>query len=169
MNNSTHISRPIKSIAKHQQSKLTTVMRQHLSHLMLASRTFGGLPQLHTTSMRRELACHMHTEAQSSSSGPSGYELSLDLEGLAQYIRKSNCRNVVVLTGAGVSVSAGIPDFRTPGSGLYYNLQKYNLPTPEAVFDLDFFMRNPKPFYQLAVELWPGTARCDVWWQPGSD
>ena len=31
---------------------------------------------------------------------------------------------VLVLTGAGVSVAAGIPDFRTPGTGLYDNLEK---------------------------------------------
>ena len=35
-------------------------------------------------------------------------------------------------------IAAGIPDFRTPGSGLYDNLQKYNLPTPQAIFDLTF-------------------------------
>lgn len=45
---------------------------------------------------------------------------------------------------------AGIPDFRTPGSGLYDNLQKFNLPHPEAVFSMDYFQVNPKPFYQLA-------------------
>ena len=54
------------------------------------------------------------------------------------------------------SCNAGIPDFRTPGTGLYDNLQKYNLPVPEAVFDLGFYQNNPSPFVQLASELWPG-------------
>jgi NAD-dependent SIR2 family protein deacetylase len=47
-------------------------------------------------------------------------------------------------------------DFRTEGTGLYDNLQKYNLPYPEAVFDLSFYKNNPDPFVQLASELWPG-------------
>ena len=45
---------------------------------------------------------------------------------------------------------------RTPGTGLYDNLQKYDLPTPESVFDIGFFRNNPSAFYQLARELWPG-------------
>lgn len=63
---------------------------------------------------------------------------------------------ILVLTGAGVSVAAGIPDFRSPGTGLYDNLQKYNLPYPEAVFDVDFYRRHPQPFVSLAQEIWPG-------------
>ena len=40
--------------------------------------------------------------------------------------------------------------------GLYDNLQKYNLPYPEAVFDLEFFTYyNHQPFVTLATELWP--------------
>ena len=38
----------------------------------------------------------------------------------------------------------------------YDNLQKYNLPFPEAVFDVNFYRKNPAPFVQLASELWPG-------------
>ena len=75
---------------------------------------------------------------------------------IAKMLSSKKHTKIIVLTGAGVSVNAGIPDFRTPGTGLYDNLQKYNLPFPEAVFDLQFYKRNPNPFVQLASELWPG-------------
>lgn len=52
--------------------------------------------------------------------------------------------------------ATGIPDFRTPGTGLYDNLQKYQLPFPEAIFDLGFYRKKPSAFCTLAQELWPG-------------
>ena len=57
------------------------------------------------------------------------------------------------------SILIGIPDFRTPGSGLYANLQKFELPTPESIFDIHFFRNNPQPFNVLAQEIWPGRYR----------
>ena len=78
---------------------------------------------------------------------------SPDLYGVAHYIKTSMPKNIIVLSGAGISTASGIPDFRSPDTGLYDNLQKYNLPFPEAIFDLDYFYENPLPFFTLAKEL----------------
>lgn len=62
-------------------------------------------------------------------------------------------------TGAGISTSAGIPDFRSPDTGIYANLAHLDIPDPEAVFSINFFRENPVPFYTLAKELYPGRYR----------
>lgn len=80
----------------------------------------------------------------------------LSLEGIVKYIKDKDCQNIITMAGAGISTAAGIPDFRSPGSGLYHNLLKYNLPHPQAIFELDFFQENPRPFFELAKELYPG-------------
>ena len=49
-------------------------------------------------------------------------------------LKNNKFKKVVFMTGAGISVSAGIPDFRSPDTGLYANLKQYNLPYPEAIF-----------------------------------
>ena len=81
------------------------------------------------------------------------------VEALAEYITSGKCNKVVVMTGAGISTSAGIPDFRSPDTGLYANLARLNLPYAEAVFDINYFRQNPEPFYTLAHELYPGKYR----------
>jgi len=80
----------------------------------------------------------------------------LTLFEIGKRLKEGTFKKVMVLSGAGVSVSAGIPDFRTPGTGLYDNLQKYNLPEPQAVFDIQYYRYNPNPFLSLAREIWPG-------------
>lgn len=65
------------------------------------------------------------------------------------------CRRIIVLTGAGISVSCGIPDFRSAG-GLYEQIQKrYDLPEPECMFDIEFFRNDPEPFFSFAKEILP--------------
>ncbi|ETN75039.1 transcriptional regulator, Sir2 family [Necator americanus] len=84
---------------------------------------------------------------------------TFSLEGIADFIKTERPNNIIVMTGAGISTSAGIPDFRSPGTGLYDNLQKYNLPDPQAVFDISFFHENPEPFFALSKELFPETLK----------
>ena len=55
-----------------------------------------------------------------------------------------NASYISALTGAGISTNAGIPDFRGP-QGLYVT-KAYD---PDTVFDIDYFMRDPKPFYDF--------------------
>lgn len=68
-------------------------------------------------------------------------------------------KKIICMCGAGLSVSAGIPDFRTPGTGLYSNLQKFDLPFPEAVFEINYFKRKPAAFFMLA-KVWCAIEKC---------
>lgn len=133
-----------------------------------------------------------------------GIETGLGLQVVADLIAAGHAKNIVFACGAGISVNAGIPDFRTPGTGkqgdygrpllivcidqsmaslslpyclvtpahalwrhwisrgwmvtqivlqpagLYSQLAKYNLPYPEAVFDISYFRNiSAMPFYKL--------------------
>jgi len=82
---------------------------------------------------------------------------TLDIDGVARYIRSAGCKRIVVMVGAGVSVSAGIPDFRSIQNGLYENkIKAYStLPSPQHMFDIEYFAENQKPFYSFVGELLP--------------
>lgn len=57
-----------------------------------------------------------------------------------------NARSTVVLTGAGVSVPSGIPDFRTPETGMWANVD------PMEVAHIDTFQSDPARFWSFYGE-----------------
>ena len=62
-------------------------------------------------------------------------------------------QHILVFTGAGISTASGIADFRGP-DGLYqWAKEKYYLPYPEALFDLNYFAGDPRPFFDLSKKL----------------
>src|SRR5205823_7929830 len=68
-------------------------------------------------------------------------QVSKDAARLAGLIRSSE--RAVVLTGAGGSVPSGIPDFRTPGKGLWEKVD------PMEVAHIDVFRRDPDRFWHF--------------------
>jgi NAD+-dependent protein deacetylase sirtuin 2 len=83
----------------------------------------------------------------------------VDLPSLAKWILSPECRSIALLTGAGVSVASGIPDFRSPG-GMYATLRPELLTaTPEQrrwmeddptyVVSWDIFRENQFPYLEV--------------------
>jgi NAD-dependent deacetylase len=68
-----------------------------------------------------------------------GQVVTAEAERLAGLIRESSC--TVALTGAGISVPSGIPDFRTPGEGIWEKVD------PMEVAHIDAFRRDPARFW----------------------
>ena len=60
---------------------------------------------------------------------------------LAELIRGH--KHVYALTGAGISTDSGIPDFRSPGTGLWEKVD------PIAVSSVDVLYSNPRLFYEV--------------------
>jgi NAD-dependent deacetylase len=60
---------------------------------------------------------------------------------LARLLR--DARTAVALTGAGISVPSGIPDFRSPGSGLWENVD------PMEVAHIDAWRADPERFWHF--------------------
>lgn len=70
--------------------------------------------------------------------------LEASLQALAKLVRGSEC--VVALTGAGISVPSGIPDFRSPGTGIWENID------PMKVAHIEAFHRDPSSFWRFYAQ-----------------
>lgn len=57
-------------------------------------------------------------------------------------------KKTVFLTGAGISTDSGIPDYRSPKTGLWNKIDK-------SVVSLEGFLKNPEEYYSYALNLYP--------------
>ncbi len=70
-----------------------------------------------------------------------------------EMLKAGKFKNISFMTGAGISTSAGIPDFRSSEGGLFKTLQKkYNLEKPEDFFSIKLFREKPELFYEFSKE-----------------
>jgi NAD-dependent deacetylase len=74
-------------------------------------------------------------------------EIPLDQSAVAQLAALiTSAESAVVLTGAGISVPSGIPDFRSPGTGLWTNMD------PMTIAHIDVFRTDPKRFWEFYAQ-----------------
>jgi len=103
------------------------------------------------------------------SSKPPPRLTSYDLKGVAEFIESGKCRKIAILCGAGISRSAGIPDFRSK-DGIYkavskdldVNAVKYGLTLRQKraiqddaqyVFSMELFKDNPNVLYHVLGDI----------------
>lgn len=62
-----------------------------------------------------------------------------------QYIKES--KGIMVLTGAGISTESGIPDFRSPGTGLWEKMD------PMEALSTKILLNHPEKFYRQGFQI----------------
>ncbi|TSK38494.1 NAD-dependent protein deacetylase sirtuin-3, mitochondrial [Bagarius yarrelli] len=145
------------SISSQESTSTSSQQSKPSDSVLLDDLSLMRVSELQATLARKGKASKTGSDVSKSTPGRSVQRGALETVG--RLMKLGRLRNVVVVAGAGISTASGIPDFRTPGTGLYANLEKYNVPYPEAVFNIDFFSDDPRPFFSLAKELYPGRHR----------
>ncbi len=75
--------------------------------------------------------------------------IQLKYTNFIELLKNRKFTRIVLLTGAGISTSAGIPDFRS-NTGLFKNvIEKFNVKSPEDFFCKELFKTKPELFYSF--------------------
>ena len=125
--------------------------------------------QLFTKTEELETGTAQHINNFNNNTLPLRLLPSHDLQRIADYFQSPQCRNISILAGAGISVSAGIPDFRS-ANGFYNTLDLAQYPltaaqrarcesNSEHIFSYALFRENPDVYI---------TARRDIILAPGT-
>ncbi len=86
--------------------------------------------------------------------GYNSFELSTKMkEGLSKEAKDflnmlKSSERAVALTGAGISTESGIPDYRSPGTGLWEKMD-------QSIVSLEGFLSDPSRYFSYALELYP--------------
>ncbi|CAK65079.1 unnamed protein product (macronuclear) [Paramecium tetraurelia] len=86
--------------------------------------------------------------------------MSLTLNELIRKLKAKEFKKITIAAGAGISVAAGLSDYRSKDTGLYDQLKKFNLSNPEQVYDINVFRKNPSLYYSVSKEF--GTHNLDL-------
>ena len=70
-------------------------------------------------------------------------------EEIVSGLKSGTFKDVIFITGAGISTAAGIPDFRSKGGLFEQTKKKYGLSRPESFFQIDYFYSHPEHFYDF--------------------
>jgi len=64
-------------------------------------------------------------------------------------LKSGTFKNIIFITGAGISTAAGIPDFRSKGGLFEQTKTKYGYSRPESFFQISNFYKHPEHFYDF--------------------
>ena len=62
-------------------------------------------------------------------------------------LKSGKFKNVMFITGAGISTAAGIHDFRSKDDLFEKAIKEFHLSRPETIFQINYFYKNPQNVY----------------------